>query len=176
MIATARANAHRHVELLLAGQPAAKRCGELDALVAGSEGENSAVADLRRRIVRTGVKELLGQVTQYRRLVALGVAEIDVTTLPPARRRALRWRRPFWGSWTRSITDGWAGRADGLRLWGRSRRRRARAGCGAREGCFFEVRERLKLKRVAGRWEGCSTFSSQFSFRSWPLSTARPVC
>jgi TnpA family transposase len=89
MIATARANAHRHVELLLAGQLAPERCGELDELLAGGEGQSSGVADLRRRIVRTGVKELLGQVVQYRRLVALGAAEIDVTALPPARRRAL---------------------------------------------------------------------------------------
>jgi len=45
------------------------------------------LADLRRRAERTGVKELLGQVQQYRRLVALGALEIDVTALPPAARR-----------------------------------------------------------------------------------------
>lgn len=32
---------------------------------------------------------LLGQAQQYRRLVALGALEIDVSALPPARRRAL---------------------------------------------------------------------------------------
>ena len=88
MIATARANAHRHVELLLAHQLAPERCAELDALLDGAAGQ-SGVADLRRRAARTGVKELLGQVPQYRRLVALGAMEIDVSALPPARRRAL---------------------------------------------------------------------------------------
>jgi hypothetical protein len=73
MIATGRANAHRHVEQLLDG----------------ADGQPSAVAELRRRAARTGVKELLGQVQTYRRLVALGAADIDVTGLPPARRRAL---------------------------------------------------------------------------------------
>jgi hypothetical protein len=88
MIATARANAHRHVELLLADQLAPERCAELDTLLDGASG-NSGVVDLRRRAARTGVKELLGQVAQYRRLVALGAMEIDVSALPPARRRAL---------------------------------------------------------------------------------------
>ena len=35
------------------------------------------------------MKEALGQVERYRRLIALGAAEIDVSMLPPARRRAL---------------------------------------------------------------------------------------
>ena len=78
MIATARANAHRHVEQLLGGQLATKRRGELDTLLVDADGQTSSVAELRRRAARTGVKELLGQVAQYRRLVALGAAEIDV--------------------------------------------------------------------------------------------------
>jgi uncharacterized protein DUF4158 len=89
MIATARGNAHRHVERLLADQLAPKRRGELDILLTGADGQTSGVADLRRRAARTGVKELLGQVQHYRRLVALGALEIDVSALPPARRRAL---------------------------------------------------------------------------------------
>ena len=48
MIATARANAHRHVELLLADQLAPERCAELDTLLNGAAGQ-SGVADLRRR-------------------------------------------------------------------------------------------------------------------------------
>jgi len=89
MIATARANAHRHTEQLLADQLSPKRRGELDTLLDGTDGQTSGVADLRRRAARTGVKELLGQARQYRRLVALGALEIDVGALPPARRRAL---------------------------------------------------------------------------------------
>ena len=89
MIATARANAHRHVEQLVADQLAPKRRSELDTLLAVTDGQTSGVADLRRRAARTGVKELLGQVESYRRLVALGAPEIDVSALPPARRRAL---------------------------------------------------------------------------------------
>jgi hypothetical protein len=88
MIATARANALRQVELLFADQLAPERCVELDALLDGAPG-HSGVAELRRRAARTGVKELLGQVAQYRRLVALGAIEIDVSALPPARLRAL---------------------------------------------------------------------------------------
>ena len=35
------------------------------------------------------MQELLSQVAGYRRLVELGALEIDVSALPPARRRAL---------------------------------------------------------------------------------------
>jgi hypothetical protein len=90
MIATARANAHRCVEQLLAGQLAPERRRQLDTLLDAADGQTSAIAELRRRAARTGVKELLGQVAQYRRLVALGAAEIDVSALPPARRARLR--------------------------------------------------------------------------------------
>jgi hypothetical protein len=89
MIVTARANAHRRVEQLLADQLAPERRRQLDTLLDGADGQTSAIAELRRRATRTGVKELLGQVQTYRRLVVLGAAEIDVTALPPARRRAL---------------------------------------------------------------------------------------
>jgi TnpA family transposase len=89
MIATARANAHRRVDQLLADQLPPDRRRELDALLDGGSGQTSTVADLRGRAARTGVKEALGQVERYRRLIALGAAEIDVSMLPPARRRAL---------------------------------------------------------------------------------------
>lgn len=59
MVAAARANAHRHVERLLADQLRDRRRHELDTLLDGG-GERSALADLRRRAARTGVKELLG--------------------------------------------------------------------------------------------------------------------
>jgi Domain of unknown function (DUF4158) len=49
MIATARANAHRHVEQLLGGQLATTRRGELDTLLVDADGRTSSVADLRRR-------------------------------------------------------------------------------------------------------------------------------
>jgi hypothetical protein len=68
---------------------APERRRQLDTLLDAVDGQTSSVAELRRRATRSGVKELLGQVAQYRRLVALGAAEIDVTALPPARRRAL---------------------------------------------------------------------------------------
>jgi len=89
MIATARANAHRRVDQLLAAQLSSKRRRELDALLDGASGQPSSLADLRGRAARTGVKEALGQVERYRRLIALGALEIDVTSLPPVRRRAL---------------------------------------------------------------------------------------
>jgi hypothetical protein len=89
MIATARGNAHRRVDQLLASQLPPERRRELDALLDGGSGQTSSLADLRGRAARTGVKEALGQVERYRRLIALGAAEIDVSMLPPARRRAL---------------------------------------------------------------------------------------
>ena len=73
-----------------ARRPAGARAPrQLDALLDGASGQTSGVAELRRRAARTGVKELLGQVQTYRRLVALGASEIDISALPPARRRAL---------------------------------------------------------------------------------------
>ena len=54
MIASARANAHRRTERLLADQLAPKRRGELDALLDGPDGRSRGVADLRRRAARTG--------------------------------------------------------------------------------------------------------------------------
>ncbi len=89
MIVTARANAHRHVEQLLRGQLADRRRRELDTLLTGASGPTSDMADLRARSARAGVRELLSQVARYRRLVELGALEIDVSALPPARRRAL---------------------------------------------------------------------------------------
>ena len=89
MIATARAEAHRHVDGLLADQLASERRSELDALLDGGVGQSSDLADLRQRAGRAGVRELKGQVQRYRRLVELGALEIDVSALPPARRRAL---------------------------------------------------------------------------------------
>jgi len=88
MITTARADAHHHVEQLLDDQLGAKRRDELDALLDGGAGQ-SGIANLRGRAHRAGVRELLGQVKRYRRLVELGAIAIDVSALPPARRRAL---------------------------------------------------------------------------------------
>ncbi len=84
MIASAHANAQR-VELLLDGQLAPERRRQLDTLLDAADGQTSGIAELRRRATRTGVKELLGQVVQYRRLIALGAADIDVSALPPGR-------------------------------------------------------------------------------------------
>jgi len=89
MIATARADAHRRIEQLLADELADGRRGELDSLLDGGAGQSSDLADMRRRASRAGVKELLGQVRHYRRLVELGATRIDVSALAPARRRTL---------------------------------------------------------------------------------------
>ena len=89
MIATARAEAHRHIDELLANQLDAGRRRELDSLLDGGTGQSSDLADLRRRAGRAGVRELKGQVRRYRRLIELGAIGIDVSVLPPARRRAL---------------------------------------------------------------------------------------
>jgi hypothetical protein len=72
MIATARANAHRRVDQLVAEQRPPARRRELDGLLDGAAGQTSSVADLRGRAARTGVKEAIGQVERYRRLIALG--------------------------------------------------------------------------------------------------------
>jgi TnpA family transposase len=89
MIATAREQAHRHVEALLGDQLGVERRVALDALLAADPGRASGVVDLRRRAGRAGVREVQGQVARYRRLVELAAVEIDVSMLPPARRRAL---------------------------------------------------------------------------------------
>jgi len=89
MIASARAEAHRHVEGLLADQLGAERRGGFDGMLDGAGGRPSDLADLRGRAGRAGVRECLAQVDRYRRLVELGAVEIDVSALPPARRRAL---------------------------------------------------------------------------------------
>ena len=52
-------------------------------------GQASEIAHLRGRAKRVGVKELLGQLARYQRLVELGALEIDMRMLPRARRRAL---------------------------------------------------------------------------------------
>jgi Domain of unknown function (DUF4158) len=80
MIATAR------VGTLLADQLPDARRNVFDRLLDDGSGHTSGLADLRGRTARTGVKEALGQVERYRRLVALGSLEIDVTALPPAPR------------------------------------------------------------------------------------------
>ena len=79
MIATARANAHRRVDTLLADQLPDARRAAFDRLLDGASGHTSGLADLRGRAARTGVKEAFGQVERYRRLVALGALEIDVS-------------------------------------------------------------------------------------------------
>jgi len=89
MIATARTEAHRHVEGLLADQLVTERRDRFDGMLDGAGGRPSDLADLRGRAGRTGVRECLAQVDRYRRLVELGAIEIDVSALPPARRRAL---------------------------------------------------------------------------------------
>jgi hypothetical protein len=94
LIATARGDAHREVERLLADQLPATRRDALDALLDGG-GDRSELAELRRRAGHTGVRELLAQADRYRRLLALGADRIEVDVLPPARRRALEslgWR------------------------------------------------------------------------------------
>jgi hypothetical protein len=62
MIATARADAHRLIDDLLADELPDVRRGELDALLDGGAGQSSELADLRPRASRASVKELLGQV------------------------------------------------------------------------------------------------------------------
>ena len=89
LIATARAEAHRHIDHLLADQLGPARRRGFDGLLDGAAGQSSDLADLRRRAGRAGVCELKVQVRRYRRLVELGALEIDVSMLPPARRRAL---------------------------------------------------------------------------------------
>jgi TnpA family transposase len=89
MVSSARVQAHRHIDELLSDQLAPKRRDELDGLLDRQTGQSSDLADLRRRAGRAGVRELKGQVRRYRQLIELGANEIDVTALPPARRRAL---------------------------------------------------------------------------------------
>jgi len=56
MIATARADAHRHIEQLLADQLAPARRREIDTLLDGANAQTSELAELRRRGSRAGVR------------------------------------------------------------------------------------------------------------------------
>jgi hypothetical protein len=89
MIGAARGETHRHVERIFAEQLTAARRAELDGLLDAETGRSSELAELRRRATRTGTRELRVQVTRYLRLLELAAAKIDVSALPPARRRTL---------------------------------------------------------------------------------------
>jgi hypothetical protein len=89
MVRSARVQAHRRIDALLADQLSPARRVQLDALLDTEPGQASELADLRGRAARAGVRELLGQADRYRRLVDLDALRIDVGVLPPARARAL---------------------------------------------------------------------------------------
>ncbi len=89
MIRTARGESHQRVAALLADQLPPARCAELDELLVAAVGHPSPLADLRLRAPRTGVRELKAQVARYDRLVELDAVGIDLSALPPARRRSL---------------------------------------------------------------------------------------
>jgi len=86
LIATARANAHRNVKQLLASQLAPERRRQLDALLDGADGQASGVAELRREPASRSCSPSADLPAGSSRSVAV---VIDVSALPPARRRAL---------------------------------------------------------------------------------------
>lgn len=89
LIAAARPQAHLRVEGMLAGQLPEARRAALDELLIAPTGGRSELALLRGRAGRVGAKELRAQTGHFRRLLELGADVIDLTAVPPARRRQL---------------------------------------------------------------------------------------
>jgi TnpA family transposase len=90
MIAGARAGAEARVAALLAGQLPPARRAELDALVqVAPQLGMTPLAWLRTPARHIGVAEILRQAAKQRRLETLGAGRIDLSMLPPGRRRHL---------------------------------------------------------------------------------------
>jgi len=90
LIGSAREAAHDDVLARLADQLPAARCHELDRLLDVAPAlKVSQIAWLRTPIGRVGIKGMLEQVAKYRRLGELAAADVDLSALPPSRRRHL---------------------------------------------------------------------------------------
>jgi len=90
MIGTAREGSHEAVLERLSSQLGERRCVELDALLEVDPGRSvSEIVWLRAPIGRVGIKGALAQVEKYARLSELGAGDVDLSSLPPGRRRQL---------------------------------------------------------------------------------------
>ena len=90
LIGTAREAAHDVVLARLDEQLAPARCDELDRLLDVDRAlKVSEIAWLRAPIGRVGIKGALAQAAKYQRLDELAAADVDLSSLPPSRRRHL---------------------------------------------------------------------------------------
>jgi hypothetical protein len=90
LIGSAREAAHDVVLQRLAEQLPTGRCDELDRLLDVDPAlKLSEIAWLRAPIGRVAIKGALAQVAKYERLAELAAADVDLSALPPSRRRQL---------------------------------------------------------------------------------------
>jgi TnpA family transposase len=90
LIGGARDAAHATVLARLGEQLRPARCAELDRLLEVDLGRKvSEIVWLRTPIGRVGIKGALEQVAKYERLGELHAADVDLSSLPPSRRRQL---------------------------------------------------------------------------------------
>ncbi len=90
MIGAAREAAQGEIVKRLADQLPAARRGELDGLLeVDPELKVSELVWLRAAAARVGVKGALAKVAKYERLVELRAGDVDLSSLPPSRRRQL---------------------------------------------------------------------------------------
>lgn len=90
MIGAAREAAHGEIAGRLAQQLPQRRRSELDGLLeVDPQLRVSELVRLRAPAGRVGVKGALAQVAKYERLVELRAGDVDLSSLPPSRRRQL---------------------------------------------------------------------------------------
>lgn len=90
MIGAARERSHETVLERLSGQLRPPRCSKLDGLLEVDPARKvSEIAWLRTPISRVGIRGALAQVEKYARLSELGAGDVDLSSLPPGRRRQL---------------------------------------------------------------------------------------
>lgn len=90
LIGRARDAAHETVLQRLAEQLRPARCADLDRLLEVDPARKvSEIVWLRTPIGRVGIKGALEQVAKYQRLDELHAADVDLSSLPPSRRRHL---------------------------------------------------------------------------------------
>lgn len=90
MIGAARESSHEVVLERLSSQLGPRRCVELDGLLEVDPARKvSEIAWLRTPIGRVGIQGALAQVAKYARLRELAADGVDLSSLPPGRRRQL---------------------------------------------------------------------------------------
>ena len=90
LVSRVRERAATRLYAVLAGLPSREQRQRLEALLEVPDGERlSRLEQLRRAPVRVSAPALVGALTRLREIRALGVSDLDASTVPPSRREAL---------------------------------------------------------------------------------------